>query len=394
MVLELIFYTLFPLLLMLFISIFFAFYFPSFIEIGMGRRELGLLFIGPLLTAFINMPIFMYRNYFLAINIGGALIPLIMSFYLIKENELGFQKILVGISIVAVATYMVTKVTNEGVISYFPFYLFPSILAFLISLLFHFPYPKACAYSYSTATLGVIIGGDFGHLPEIFTHPFMGSMGGAGMYDMVYIAGLLSFFLSFIFIKKKKGNKKDRYLKELERYLLILNDESLWKHYSMLRNLNGWRFRKEAKKLWRKIGYMLSDCFANELERMASFLIDVAIIASFSFIASIFRIFYFFHSFIASFFVSFNLLLLFYFFILEFLFNATIGKAFFGIEVRKENFQKADFIDAFTRNILRFLDMLAFFYIISIVMIAATPKKQRIGDIITGTIVVREKCLR
>jgi len=40
------------------------------------------------------------------------------------------------------------------------------------------------------------------------------------------------------------------------------------------------------------------------------------------------------------------------------------------------------------------LDMFAFFYILSIVLIATTPKKQRIGDFITGTIVVKTKCLK
>ena len=394
MVYEIIFYILFPLLLMLFISIFFFIYFPSFNEIGIGKRELGLLFIGPLLTTFINLPLFIYKNYFLAINIGGALIPLIISFYLIKENEIDFQKVLAGVAIVAIATYMVTVVTNEGVISHFPFYLIPSILSFLISLLFYLPYSKSCAYSYSIATLGVIIGGDFSHLPEIFRQPFIGSMGGAGLYDMVYIAGLLSFFLSFLFIKKKRGNKKEKILEEIERYILISNDKSLWEDYKTLKNLDGRAFRRKAKKIWRKISWNLRVCFATEIERMFAFFIDLIIIASLSFIICLFKIFYFFDSFETSFFISFNMMQLFYFFLLEFFFKATIGKAFFGIEVRKESFEKADFIDAFTRNILRFLDMFAFFYILSIVLIATTPKKQRIGDFITGTIVVKTKCLK
>jgi len=388
----LIFYALFPLLLMTLIYLFFIIYRKSFDEISIGKREIGLLLIGSIFTASLNMPLFIYKNYFLSINVGGALIPLVLSFYLMKENKLGFMKVFIGISIVAIATYMVTVVTNEGVVSYFPFYLFPSILAFLLSHLFYFSLPKAPAYSYGIATLGVIIGGDFSHLPQIFEYPFRGAMGGAGLYDMVYIAGLLSFFLSFLLVKKEKGGTKEKMLKEIEDYLFILNDAVLWEEYRKLELLNGRKFKKEARQLWKKIGWRMRECFPDGMERMLAFILDSIIIISFAFILAIFKVF--FSSFLLSFILSFAILQLLYFFFLEYFFNATLGKAYFGIEIRKENLKKADFMDAFTRNVLRFLDMLAFFYIISLILISISPKKQRIGDVITGTVVVRRKCLK
>ena len=389
----LILYALFPLLLMTFIYIFFLAYKKSFEEMFVGKREIGLLLIGSIFTASLNMPLFIYKNYFLSINVGGALIPLVISFYLMMENKLAFSKVVIGISIISIATYMVTRVTNVGVISYFPFYLFPSILAFLISHLFYFSLPKAAAYSYSTATLGVIIGGDFSHLPQIFEYPFRGAMGGAGLYDMVYIAGLLAFFLSFLLVRKKRGDAREKILRELEKYLVILNDAELWDEYRELELLDGKRFRKKAKKLWKKIGWKMRYCFSDELDRIIAFLIDSLLIFSFSFIIALFKVFYF-YSFFLSFLISFAILQLLYFFLFEYFFKATLGKAYFGIEIRKENFEKADFMDAFTRNVLRFLDMLALFYILSLILISITPKKQRIGDVITGTVVVRRKCLK
>ena len=386
---ELIFYILFPLILILALYIFFLIYYPSFDKIGIGKREVGLLFLGSISTTFLNFPIFIYKDYFLAMNIGGALIPIVLSFYLIKENSIPFYKILIGITIVSFATYMVTKVTSAGVISYFPFYLFPSILAFLLSMLFYFLSPFSCAYSYPVATIGVIIGGDFSHLPEIFEHPFIGSMGGAGLYDMVYIAGLLSFFLSFIFSRKKKIDRKGYILERIKKDILVaekFGKSGLWKYYEMLEKENGWELRRKVNKLAKKIGYEMKNYYADEGERILAFLIDIFIISGFSFILSIFNAF---GDFLVSFIISFSIMQIFYFFILEYFFNATIGKAFFDIEIRKENFEKADFMDSFTRNILRFFDMIAFFYIISLILISITPKKQRIGDLITGTIVVR-----
>ena len=392
---ELILYILFPLLLILSLSIFYIFYSPSFKEIGIGKRELGLLFIGSLSTMFINMPIFIYKKYFLAINIGGALIPLVLSYYFIATNGLHFPKMLAGISIVSIATFMVTKVTSQGVISYFPFYLFPSILAFLISMLFYFRSPIASSYSYATATIGVIIGGDFSHLPEIFHHPFMGSIGGAGLYDMVYMAGILSFLLSFTFSKKKRRDKKEAIIQTLKEYAIVAKKfgkgDDLIKKIDEIRLYSGRHFRKEANKLYKKIGFMLRTCYAGEDERIYAFLIDMPIIFALSIIASLLKLF---GGFFQSFVISFTVFQLFYFFLMEYFFNATIGKAFFGIEVRKENFEKIDFMDAFTRNVIRFFDMLAFFYILSLILMGVTPMKQRMGDLIAGTIVARSKCLK
>ena len=64
---------------------------------------------------------------------------------------------------------------------------------------------------------GVVIGADLTHLPELFEKPFMGSIGGAGIFDLVYLSGLISFCFSFPFIRKKRMNKADRQWKKVER---------------------------------------------------------------------------------------------------------------------------------------------------------------------------------
>ena len=399
-VIEWLLSILFPLLLMLVLYLFFIIYSPSFEEIEMRRREVGLLLLGSLSTMFLNFPIFIYKNYFLAMNIGGALIPIVLSFYLMKENNISFYKMLAGISLVAFATYMITRVTSAGVIAYFPFYLLPSILASLIASLLYFLSPVSSAYSYSISTLGVLIGGDFSHLPEIFQHPFAGSMGGAGLYDMVYLAGLLSFIISFIFVKKSRRDRKEIILKRIDKEILLAekfveNKKILLgieEDYKMLKEeYDIKKARKIANNIIKKIGRALKNCYADEGERIVAFIIDMLIISCFSLVSALLH---FFGSFIYSFIISFFAYQFLYFTILEYLFKTTIGKAFFDMEIRNEQFKKADFMDSFTRNAIRFLDMFALFYIFSIILIIISPKKQRIGDLIAGTILVREKCMQ
>jgi len=67
----------------------------------------------------------------------------------------------------------------------------------------------------------------------------------------------------------------------------------------------------------------------------------------------------------------------------------TIGKKFTHIKVIKENGSKCDFGSALVRNILRIIDHLPFLYILGIILIAATEKKQRLGDMLAKTIVVK-----
>jgi uncharacterized RDD family membrane protein YckC len=83
------------------------------------------------------------------------------------------------------------------------------------------------------------------------------------------------------------------------------------------------------------------------------------------------------------------LLWLIYFTYFEGTSGQTIGKKFTHIKVIKEDGSKCDFGSALVRNILRIIDHLPFLYILGIILIAATEKKQRLGDMLGKTIVVK-----
>jgi uncharacterized RDD family membrane protein YckC len=83
------------------------------------------------------------------------------------------------------------------------------------------------------------------------------------------------------------------------------------------------------------------------------------------------------------------LLWLIYFTYFEGTSGQTIGKKFVHIKVVKEDGSRCDVGSALVRNILRIIDYLPFLYILGIILIAATDKKQRLGDMLAKTIVIK-----
>ena len=83
------------------------------------------------------------------------------------------------------------------------------------------------------------------------------------------------------------------------------------------------------------------------------------------------------------------LLWLIYFTYFEGTSGQTIGKKFVHIRVVKEDGSRCDVGSALVRNLLRIIDHLPFLYILGIILIAATDKKQRLGDMLAKTIVIK-----
>ncbi len=68
----------------------------------------------------------------------------------------------------------------------------------------------------------------------------------------------------------------------------------------------------------------------------------------------------------------------------------TIGKQVAHIKVVDENTgSTVDMGRAFVRSLLRIIDNLPFLYIIGLILVAVTPRKQRLGDMIAHTVVVK-----
>ena len=82
-----------------------------------------------------------------------------------------------------------------------------------------------------------------------------------------------------------------------------------------------------------------------------------------------------------------------YFIFCEMLFNGrTVGKRAAGLRVVRVGGQPVGFWSSLLRNVLRLIDMqLGVTYLVGSVLILATNRNQRLGDLLANTLVVREK---
>jgi uncharacterized RDD family membrane protein YckC len=69
------------------------------------------------------------------------------------------------------------------------------------------------------------------------------------------------------------------------------------------------------------------------------------------------------------------------------------GKMATRLRVVRTGGQPVGFLASVGRNLVRIVDWLPFFYTLGAIFIAATPRNQRLGDLVAGTLVVREKRL-
>jgi len=168
--------------------------------------------------SFANIHLFTYNNWLLGINTGGAIVPIILSIYLYVKNKLQMKKALLGIMIVAVITYIVTDVKPErGIVSSFPQFLIPAFTASLISIIFLWQDKrKAAPFAYICGTIGVLIGADVFHLYSLLnfelTSPRTAIIGGADIFDMIFITGILAVLVDGLLIyqeKRKVETKKN-----------------------------------------------------------------------------------------------------------------------------------------------------------------------------------------
>lgn len=124
----------------------------------------------------------------LAINVGGAVIPICMSLYLMMRNQL-YGLSLWGIAVVALACHLLaTPVPGLGIAE--PVFV-PCVITTIMALALSRRHAGALAYI--CGSLGTLIGADLTNLGKIqgLGAP-VASIGGAGTFDGIFVIGLLS----------------------------------------------------------------------------------------------------------------------------------------------------------------------------------------------------------
>jgi len=136
----------------------------------------------------------------LAVNVGGAIIPVLLSLFLIVKNGL-YRMAAWGIAIVSLACYVLAEPVPGLGIAIPVFY--PPVIAAIVALLLSRRY--AAPLAYACGSLGTLIGADLMNLGNIrgLGAPVM-SIGGAGTFDGIFVTGLIAVLLAGIVSRRKR----------------------------------------------------------------------------------------------------------------------------------------------------------------------------------------------
>jgi uncharacterized membrane protein len=191
----------------------------AFLQLGLSPGMMFSLLILTLVGSLVNIPLYRFENremvgeqvvsYFgmryrvprleqsqgttLAVNVGGALIPVALSGYLISQIHFGLSlPILLGV-VTVVVHRLARPVRGMGI--GVPGLVPPLVAALGAYLLCASEFRAPCAYIAST--LGILIGADLLNLGQIrqLGAP-VASIGGAGTFDAIFFSGIIAVLLS------------------------------------------------------------------------------------------------------------------------------------------------------------------------------------------------------
>jgi uncharacterized membrane protein len=196
-------------------------------RIGVGRRHMFALLIFTLLGSYINIPVAelpaeevvsdQHVTYFgmqyvvphvtelprtiIAVNLGGAVIPTILSIYLLIKNRLYVRGPLAVAIVMIVAQLMAHPVRGVGIA--IPVFI-PPLTTTAAALLLSRRHAPPLAYI--AGSLGTLIGADLLNLGKIqgLGAP-IASIGGAGTFDGIFLAGIVSVLLVSLMTRKRTG---------------------------------------------------------------------------------------------------------------------------------------------------------------------------------------------
>jgi uncharacterized membrane protein len=129
----------------------------------------------------------------LAVNVGGALIPLALSVYLISQINFGLSLPILLVVVTLVVNRLARPVRGMGI--GVPGLVPPLVAALGAYLLCSQELRAPCAYIAST--MGILIGADLLNLGQIrqLGAP-VASIGGAGTFDAIFLSGIIAVLLS------------------------------------------------------------------------------------------------------------------------------------------------------------------------------------------------------
>ena len=136
-----------------------------------------------------------WRGTVVAVNVGGAVIPALLSFYLLATRNLWFKGAIATAIVALVLHWLADPVPGLGIAV--PVF-WPVVVTAAVALLLS--REEAAPLAYIAGGLGTLIGADLTNLDKVsgLGAP-VASIGGAGTFDGIFLTGILAVILANLF---------------------------------------------------------------------------------------------------------------------------------------------------------------------------------------------------
>lgn len=197
-------------------------------NVGFTKEEASTILFVTLFLGWITIPLFPYNDWWVGISIGGGLVPIIVCVHLLRSRRVGVAEGFIGVIIVSTITYFITRPEEGvGIVADLEFAFAPALAAGLYSMsTFWVDIRKAAPLAYFSGVIGTLVGADVFHLTEILSYPAPAegfpvlSIGGANIFDMVYLTGIVAVIVAIVVYWIENQKKKlgfERVISEFER---------------------------------------------------------------------------------------------------------------------------------------------------------------------------------
>jgi uncharacterized membrane protein len=190
----------------------------AFMQLGLTSRGAMLLLFGSLVGSYFNIPIAElpgqqvvtreivdmfgmryqvpvmsnYAGTVLAVNVGGAVIPVLMSVYLLVRYDLWIRAAVATAIVAAIVYWYAEPVPGIGIaVPVFLPAVVTAVAAFLLAR------HRAAPLAYIAGSMGTLIGADILNLGRISgIGASIASIGGAGTFDGIFLTGIVAVLLA------------------------------------------------------------------------------------------------------------------------------------------------------------------------------------------------------
>jgi len=201
----------------------------AYLSLGLSPGTAMLLLVGSLLGSIFNIPVaqlppervmsdqvvdFFGMHYavpvvvnwpgtVIAVNVGGAVIPTLMSIYLLVRHQLWVKGLIATAVVAVVIHWLADPVPGIGIAV--PIFV-PAVITAIVAVILSREH--AAPLAYIAGGLGTLIGADITNLDKVqgLGAP-VASIGGAGTFDGIFLTGILAVLLASLYARPREAHQ-------------------------------------------------------------------------------------------------------------------------------------------------------------------------------------------